>query len=223
MQLLSPRSWLDRAMDLLAPETCAACDDPVERGQPFCPRCGRDVTNAESRSFSEGIPIIAAARYSGPVAEAVKRLKYSDRPDVACRLGRWMAERVAPEIVAGSTCLVPVPLHPRRLASRGFNQSALLAREAARCWHAPMYATALRRIRDTPQQAALGRDGRIDNVRDAFVARRPLAGRRVVLFDDVVTTGATAYGCVEALRQAGGKVVAVTALAEAGAHGAPRY
>jgi ComF family protein len=111
--------------------------------------------------------------------------------------------------------LVPVPLHPRKLAERGYNQSALLARALGRELRWRVRERALRRCRDTQAQAELGRNARLENVSGALIEREELEGMRVVLVDDVVTTGATASVCREALGRAGAIVIAVAAVARA--------
>lgn len=103
-------------------------------------------------------------------------------------------------------CVVPVPLHRRRIAQRGFNPAVTLARELARTRGVPLAATALRRVRDTESQTGLGRAERRANVRAAFRARPGLPAR-VWLVDDVVTTGATLEECARALRRAGARQV----------------
>jgi ComF family protein len=110
--------------------------------------------------------------------------------------------------------VIPVPLHPRRLAERGYNQAALLAAPVTRSLEVGMSARALVRVRDTPRQASLDRAARLINVRHAFVARASLVtGRRVLLIDDVRTTGATLDGAVRALDDAGAREVTALVLA----------
>jgi ComF family protein len=113
---------------------------------------------------------------------------------------------------------VPVPLHPSRLAERGYNQSSLLARRVARHLGAPFAPLALARARDTPKQATLDREARLANVAGAFRVREPtrVYGRAVLLVDDVSTTGATLAACAQALQAAGASAVATAVLARAG-------
>jgi ComF family protein len=142
--------------------------------------------------------------YGGAVATAIVRFKYAGRSDLAERFSAIMAATSAlatPEV----DLVVPVPLHPRRLVERGFDQAALLGAPIARrlgIAHAPR---ALLRLRATAPQASLDRDARSANVANAFrcSAPRHVAGRRVLLVDDVRTTGATLSACAEALRAAG--------------------
>jgi ComF family protein len=158
---------------------------------------------------------MAALAYAPPFDAIIQRFKYQGRPDLARGLASLL--RFAP--IGPGDLVVPVPLHPKRLAERGYNQAALLAGALARPNGARVGARALTRMRDTPHQASLARAERLANVSAAFRARQPAAvrGRRVVLVDDVVTTGATAAACIRALRGAGADVCMVLAVAAAGA------
>jgi ComF family protein len=113
--------------------------------------------------------------------------------------------------------VVPVPLHPARLAERGFNQSALIAQCIARRLRAPLAALALARTRDTPRQTTLDRQGRVRNMAGAFVVQQVsrIAHQTVLLVDDVRTTGATLAACGEALRSAGASRIQAVAVAQA--------
>lgn len=147
------------------------------------------------------------------MATAILRLKYAERPDLGPRLGLAMVgaaggSRGAIDLV------VPVPLHPKRLAERGYNQAALLAAPVAAALEVPLAPRLLRRRSDTPRQAILDRGARMANVREAFVAREPAHGKRILLVDDVRTTGATLGACAAALRAAGASRVDTLALAQ---------
>jgi ComF family protein len=187
--------------ELVAPSQCAACDDAVSL--LFCEGCAATIERSAS---PEG-----AFVYGGAMAEAIVRLKYGRRSDLAARLGQSMIERVPRDV----DLVVPVPLHPMRAAERGFNQSALLARPIARALRLPFGPRVLERIRDTARQAALDRTNRLVNVRAAFRCRDPraVAGKRILLVDDVRTTGATIAECCEALATAGSSTVRAFVLA----------
>jgi ComF family protein len=202
---------------IVSPPRCAACSSRVRARRVFCPPCASSVV--EARPASPFPPHLATYVYGGAIARAIVRLKYEPRPELAGQLAELLrrgASRLgsfAPDVV------VPVPLFPTRLAERGFNQAALLARPLAEDLGAKLLARALVRTRDTPRQAALERGRRLVNVRKAFAVRSnaALAGKRVLLVDDVRTTGATLRACEEALLEAGVREVRslVLALADA--------
>jgi ComF family protein len=143
-------------------------------------------------------------------------LKYAGRRRAAGRLAEALLEEAAVRsLVATSDVLVPVPLSPRRLRERGFNQSALLAHEIARRAGKATCLDALVRRFDTVPQAGLSAAARRKNVRDAFAVRRrgSVSGRTVVLVDDVLTTGATALACARRLEEAGAREVRLLTVA----------
>ncbi len=147
---------------------------------------------------------------------AVLRLKYQRRADLGATLGGLLAlslEERLPDV----DLVVPVPLHPKRLVERGFNQAALLATPVARALRAPLSTSVLVRTSFKVAQASLGKGERRENVRGAFrcVAGPRVAGRSIALIDDVVTTGATFDACAEVLRAAGARDVIAVALARA--------
>jgi ComF family protein len=205
---------LDLVAAFLGPPRCAACDAPVARLAVFCAPCASTVQPAED----DGEGAIAAFVYGGAIAEAITRFKYGARPDLARPLADLLWRAVAARAERLLECaVVSVPLHPARLAERGFNQSALLARPVARRLGAPFLPLALARVRDTPRQASLGREDRLGNVRDAFAVRQPisLCGRPVLLVDDVRTTGATLAACTQAALEVGAGPVTTVVLARA--------
>ena len=211
------------SLALLAPPRCAACDARVALRTVFCAACAATVTRADP-NLERGARALAAFAYGGAIAQAIVRFKYESRPDLARPLADLLrgqmartfddARAHAPELI------VPVPLHATRLADRGYNQATLLARPLARDLGATMAPVALERTRDTARQASLARADRATNVAGAFVVRARFAsrvrGRRVLLVDDVCTTGATLDACAAALHDAGASIVwsAVVARAE---------
>jgi ComF family protein len=200
--------------------------------EPFCPRCGRPFgTSAGPEqgpdqlcgACRERVPAFSVARAAvlyeagGTVREAIMLFKYGRRVSLSRHLGRLMADaatgRLDPDDYDG---LVPVPLHPGRERERGFNQSALLAREVGRRWGVGVEGRALRRARPTHVQSG-GRREREANVEGAFQVMRPdrVEGRRLLVIDDVFTTGATVNECARTLVAAGAADVAVYTLARA--------
>ena len=181
----------------ITPPVCDQCGDPLPtwRAQPLPPRCARcrRLRRAVDRARTVG-------DYDGPLRAVIHALKYQGRRSLARPLAALMRLRGA-TLLDGAACAVPVPLHASRRRHRGFNQSADLARHLG----LPV-VHALRRVRPTATQAELPAAQRHRNVRDAFAvtrAGRALAGRTVVLVDDVSTTGATLDACARALKAAG--------------------
>jgi ComF family protein len=192
---------------LIAPPRCAACDESVPLLTAFCSACASTIERA-ARARGDSF---AAFVYGGAVARAITRFKYERRPDLARPLADLLWRALEPHAPAlRGAVVVPVPLHPSRLAERGFNQSSLVARRVAQRLGAVVLPLALERVRDTPRQAALDRGARIANVNGAFRARQPqrLVRKTVLLIDDVCTTGATIDACQRALVDGGASCVA---------------
>jgi ComF family protein len=184
------------------------CGLPLAPGLASCPRCRRG-----HQVFAAGCSL---GPYAGALRVAIHELKFSGRRRAAARLAELLLESPATrELVATSEVLVAVPLHPRRLRERGFNQAALLAHELARRVGRPSFADALVRRLDTAPQAGLSASARRRNVRAAFAVRRKpsVAGKTVTLVDDVVTTGATALACGRELLAAGAREVRLLSVA----------
>ena len=232
------RALLALAADLLCPERCAACIALVAAdelfchacrarvnvlGSPECVRCGHPRRNAgtcATCSDSTDRPIRYARAFAayhgsegrGPVAEALAAFKYAG----VQRLGRRLASAMLTRLPAEPPdVVVPIPLHPRRLRQRGYNQSAVLARQIARGLGVRAALGLLVRVRDTRSQTALTSLERAVNVAGAFAVDRPgeLHDRSILLVDDVWTSGATARAAATALSDAGAGAVDVLTFA----------
>ena len=216
------------ALDIALPTLCVACREPVDGegvcagcwaklsfiAPPFCPRLGipfvydpgPDMLSMEAIASPPAYTRArAAVRYDDVARTLVHALKYQDRTDLAPAMGRWMA-RAGRELLENADVLVPVPLHWRRAWSRRYNQSGALARIIERQTGVKVAPEALRRIRPTQQQIGVSRPQRASNVQGAFKVanseQSQIAGRRVVLIDDVLTSGATVDACARALLRA---------------------
>jgi ComF family protein len=196
-------------LDLLLPPRCPACGEEPLAPSPFCAICDGAI-----EPFPDGPDgIRAGALFGGPIADAVHALKYGGRADAARPLGRWLAGRVR---VPEGAAVVWVPLGRRRRIERTYDQAMLLAAAFARAARRPLLRGVLDRVRETQPQTRLDRASRAGNVDGAFAAVRDVAGRDLVLVDDVVTTGATVDAASRALRDASAGEVVVVALARAG-------
>ncbi|HVC50995.1 MAG TPA: ComF family protein [Stellaceae bacterium] len=198
-------------MNFFAPPWCAVCGlpfpYPVGDGA-VCAACARQQPSWDRAR--------AVMRYDKNSRRLVLMLKHADQTHLAIALGRWM-RRAGAELLDAADLVVPVPLHWTRLAARRYNQAALLARAIRGAGGPPVGADWLVRRRRTPSQGRLGPLARARNVRGAFAVRRGCAvgGKRIVVIDDVMTTGATAEECARVLRRAGAASVAVLTLARA--------
>jgi ComF family protein len=199
---------------------CAACQAQIEPiAPPVCLRCGRPHRGAGlcadcRRSASCLDEIAAAAVFAGTLRQAIHAFKYDNGRALAPILGARLAEnwRVARR---SADVIIPVPLHAARLAERGYNQSVLLARILAEATGVPIREDVLVRHKATQQQALLNAAERRANVKDAFICQGDVGNLRVVLVDDVCTTGSTLEACAEALRGAGAASVWALTLARA--------
>jgi ComF family protein len=235
--------WLRRsAADLFFPPACPACGRMTMSGGALCAACWSQVRFIEkpycdilgspfSHDLGEGAvsadaiahpPDFARLRsaclFDGPARELVHGLKYRDQTELAPMMALWMA-RAGAELIAASDVLLPVPLHRRRMLERRFNQAAELTRALSAITGAPMLPDAVKRIRNTAHQVGLTRLGRDANVRGAFrltdTGASQIFGRRILIVDDVYTTGATVSAIARLLTRSGVAGVNVLTFARA--------
>jgi ComF family protein len=233
--------WCRQALRFVLPVECIACGyslsaDPVPffctacwqhihpLRQPACARCDQPFVSPEATTYTpdhlcqdcqQRLPAFQRAwtlfPYLPPLREAICSFKYRGKHTLARPLARLMISALPREIDVDM--IVPVPLHPTRLRAREFNQSLLLADQLGRHLTRPVSATHLVRTAITDPQTTLTRQARLRNLRNAFAVRRPqdLTGKRILLVDDVFTTGTTLNECAKALKKAGtGPVIALT-------------
>lgn len=220
-----------RALSLVYPPTCAGCGAATADPGAFCPVCWSGLRLIDEPLCDRtGIPFAvdlgigrlispraiaeppafararAAVLYDDVARRLVHRLKYEDRLDLARPMARMMRS-AGRDLIAASDCIVPVPLHRRRLWRRRYNQAMLLARPLADAADLPLVPQALARVRATRPQVGLTRAARAENLSGAFqvppAEAHRVAGRRVLLIDDVTTTGATGNVAARALIRGG--------------------
>jgi ComF family protein len=231
--LLDRASQVGRALlDLIYPPCCPGCG---RMGSAFCERCRDQVALIESpvcfhcgcalpeeglcfrcRSLPSSLDgIRAAAVFEDPLRLAIHALKYENNTTLAAPLGAMMVGLWRSGGLPEADLILPVPLHTRRQAERGYNQSSLLARVLGRAVGVPVDEQMLIRQRATLPQVGLGLSERQKNVEGAFVCRGHLGGQTAVVVDDVCTTGATLEACADALRAVGALRVWAFTLARA--------
>ncbi len=231
------QDMIRQLLNLLFVPTCAACDECTDDAHSLCapcaaslyelgtacPRCGQPQSGPHAqvcrpcrRRPPPYTATYAGYRYGGELAHALRRLKYHRRRDIA----RTLAPLLAPVLrraAAHADIALPIPLHWRRAFARGFNQSALLLVHASRDLSIPIALDIMRRIRDTRAQSSLPLSERQANVRNAFAIykrhRAKIRGQRILLLDDVMTSGATMAAAARAARTAGAHSVIAVALA----------
>jgi competence protein ComFC len=213
------------ALDCLFPRICVGCGRigeylcvecsarlPVLHG-PLCPHCGQPQSSGIICPSCAGKPsalssVRSVFRFEGTVRHAIHELKYRNLRAIAPTLATYLTEHVS-TLTTTYDVVIPVPLHPKRLNRRGYNQAELLAREIAEARGVSLSASALRRTRAGESQARTGSmSERHQNVMGAFACTdTSMSGKQVLLIDDVCTTGATLEACAAALRAAGASTV----------------
>ena len=225
-------------LDAILPFHCLLCGAACRTGKALCAGCQQDLPWLGPRCSCCAVPlpgegaalcgacqhkppafdaIHALFHYQPPVDRLVTGFKFHEQLANARLLGTLLRERMQKNGVQIPDLLVPVPLHRQRLRERGFNQALELARPLAKSWRIPLLTDAVHRVRATPAQMLLPAKRRAGNIRGAFVCNDTrVAGQRVGIVDDVVTTGSTVNELARMLRRQGAAQVEVFAIARAG-------
>jgi ComF family protein len=238
-------SLLRHILNLLFPSSCSYCHEPVGDSRvphfcltcwhdfdpisgPVCGRCGKPFDSPETLSHTPFFqcsscrtspPLfdqaLSVGYFEGPLREAIHQLKYRPCRSLGTPLGAWMADRV--RVLLDIDMVMPVPLHPKRLRQRGFNQALLLAHCMSVKYGIPLDYDNLARIRPTRPQVELTGKERVTNVAGAFSLKLPetVESKHILLIDDVFTTGATMNECAAVLKKAGAGQVTACTLARA--------
>ncbi len=208
-------------LDLLYPPHCAGCKS-VGRGE-WCEECNRHVRPyapqlaRKTMTADDGVTIVvvSAVPFGPPIREAIHAFKYEGGKNLDAPLAKFMSAAFAQSGLAADV-IIPIPIHKKRKRERGYNQSELMAKHISLAVNVPMQAQAMTRVRHTSQQAKLNAVERKANVRDAFFADPAFVkSRRVLLVDDVYTTGATLMEAGRAALAAGASQVFALTLARA--------
>ncbi len=229
------KAFLARVRDVILPSQCLGCAIVVESPDTLCPDCWAKLVMISPAacqccglpfSFEQDAPLCgecirltppftrarAAVIYNDGSRHLIMAFKHGDRPEAARLFARWMVAS-SPELIADADVLVPVPLDTKRLFKRRFNQAALIAKHIGRDYDIPVLFDTVERIRATPSQGHLSPSQRRRNVAGAFAVpksrKAQVQGKRVLLIDDVYTTGATAWAVTRQLNKAGARAVDV--------------
>lgn len=216
---------LSKILDYLYPPRCPVCDRIYGEGicdscrqkliyieEDFCLKCGKPLSDSRQEycmdcrkrkhAYLQGRALFS---YQGAIRKSLYRLKYANRREYACWYGEEMAKCLGKWISQKRiTKIVPIPLHPARKRQRGYNQAALLARSIGRYMNIPVDEQLLYRVKKTAPQKALTGQERKANLRNAFEIRKSIRpGERILLVDDIYTTGSTVDAAAECLQRAG--------------------
>lgn len=204
----------DILLDLLFPPKCPFCQK-VQDAPGMCPSCEASLprTDESLRTLRGGLLCAAPLWYEGPVREAVRRFKFHGGVSAAGPLGELIAQAAAERLSGGFDTVTWVPVSAKRLRRRGYDQSRLLAESACKLWGVEPEAL-LRKIRDNPAQSSLDSAGdRWRNAQGVYEAEKEAAGKRILLIDDVCSTGSTLVSAAGALLSAGAAGVVCAAAA----------
>lgn len=216
----------DVFLNSLFPKRCPICRDIVEKEgickncilhlkkvqEPFCLKCGKHIFSAEEeycfdcmqtpKSYEYGMPLL---EYEEDIKKSVLDIKYHNKREYIPVYAKLMAEEFGHRIQKiAPNCLLPIPIHSKRRRQRGFNQAELLAKSLGKYLDLPVRGDILYRKKDTKAQKELSPQERLQNLSEAFYVEGDITGiKKVILIDDIYTTGSTIEACTRVLKQAG--------------------
>ena len=208
-------SYIEQSGELICPDCwdkirtfdhlfCGNCENPLDSNK-LCENCGRDKT----------MPIIALGHYTDPLSEIIRYFKYRDFQ----KLGPILAEKLTAKYStlfgkAKIDIIIPVPLHSYRLKTRGYNQAEILVRELSNHFKIPFQNDIIYDINIKPSQITLSKNKRQTNVEGVFFVKKDLEGNRIILVDDIFTTGSTVKACCESMQQKNAEKLLVITLSK---------
>ncbi|MFZ5801063.1 MAG: ComF family protein [Candidatus Omnitrophota bacterium] len=217
------RDFLNGLLNLIYPNHCLLCKRHSLDAEPLilCQSCTDKLEKNPPPFFRKGNyyfeQCFSPFQYSGPMEDLIHLFKYRNRPQLAKPLSQIMIKFMEEYNLAlkGFDCLAPIPLHPSKLREREYNQSELLAQPLAAAFNIPLSVGNLQRRRFTQPQSSLKKEARWDNVRGAFAVKEAagFTGRKILIVDDLLTTGATCNEAARVLKESGAECVDVLTLA----------
>jgi len=227
--------WINNIQNWLLPRTCVLCGQAGQETLALCCECHNDLKIIENSCQLCAIPLPQSAQgglcgkciheppafdssislfaYETPVSQLIQSLKFHQKLAHAHLLGNLLATHIAARQLPLPDCILPVPLHAKRLRERGFNQSLELARPVSRALGIPIAQNLLQRVRHTPAQSQLKFRERAKNVRKAFALKAATVPAHIAILDDVVTTGATCNAIAVSLKKAGAEKIEIWSIA----------
>ncbi len=225
------KRFLTGFFDFLFPPMCAGCRKKLVRGETLiCTLCFGSFPETDFHTLAEnpvtqrligkttlayGVALYSLKKKS-PLEQVLFAMKYKNQPKIGELLGTYYGNILKKSTIADNTdAIIPIPLHPKRLYERGYNQSDFFAQGLATLLELPLYVDCIKRIRNTPSQTQKNKAERILNVKDAFKVAHSecIAQKHLVLVDDILTTGATLVSCAQTLLEQGADAVSVAAIA----------
>ena len=225
------KDYLSAFIYIFFPNSCLACGGVIEQGEEcICTVCRvsfprtnfhLDKENILAQKFWGRTKVAHAFAYlsfrkQGNVQSMLHYLKYKNAPEIGNIIGRWYGQELLEnDFYKNFDVIVPVPLHPKKLKKRGYNQSACFGEGLAEVWEVPHLENALQKVEHTASQTKKSREERYNNMKKGFVVTNPseIRGKNVLVVDDVVTTGATLEACMNLLLESGAKTVSLAAIA----------